>query len=227
MLGLVFRLLLIRLELKLCAELKVTNAKCHFSEAIKIVFSKDWKETLHGTLEPGDEVRIEYDASRLPNRDTRYGKRAWNIFAEVQYSEEGRVHSVLLEGPDENDIMRTTLMIPENATTFIIWFKHHGYYNGYSYDSNFGENYIFPFTQILFTGDWDEYVKGSLQAGEKFQVVYDSKRLPWRDIGYLGENFMLTFFNKTEFVSGVVQSFLCSLFVRAVVNSKQGVSKLV
>ena len=83
MLGLVFRLLLIRLELKLCAELKVTNAKCHFSEAIKIVFSKDWKETLHGTLEPGDEVRIEYDASRLPNRDTRYGKRAWNIFAEV------------------------------------------------------------------------------------------------------------------------------------------------
>ena len=164
---------------------------CHFfcSEA-KIVFSKDWKETLYGYLLPGEEVRIEYAASRLPNRDTRYGQRAWNIFAEIKYSEGGNVHSVLLEGPDEEDMMTTTLEIPPNATSFIIWFKHHGYYNGYSYDSNFQKNYKFPFNQIIFTGDWQEYVKGALRPGGKFQVVYDSIRLPWRDIGYLGRNFI-------------------------------------
>ena len=150
------------------------------------MFSKDWKETLHGTLEPGDEIRIEYDASRLPNRDTRYGQRAWNIFAEVQYSEGGKVHSVLLDGPGEDGMMKTTLKIPSNATAFIIWFKHHGYYNGYSYDSNYDQNYKFPFTQIVFNGDWGEHVKGALIPGEKFQVVYDSIRLPWRDIAYLG-----------------------------------------
>ena len=152
----------------------------------RIVFSKDWKETLYGYLDPGEEVLIEYDASRLPNRDTKYGKRAWNIFAEFQYSEGGKVHSVLLDGPDGKDIMRTTLDIPSNATSFIIWFKHHGYYNGYSYDSHYGENYKFPFTQIVFTGDSREYVVGALIPGEKFQIVYDSVRLPWRDIGYLG-----------------------------------------
>ena len=158
------------------------------------MFSKDWKETLHGTLEPGDKVRIVYDASRLPNRDTRYGQRAWNIFAEVQYSEGGKVLSVLLDGPDEHDMMRTTLEIPTNATAFITWFKHHGYYNGYSYDSNFNENYRFPFTQIVFTGDWHEYVKGALRPGGKYQVVYDSIRLPWRDIGYLGRLSLKTTF---------------------------------
>ena len=150
------------------------------------MFSKDWKEVLHGTLEPGESVRIEYDASRLPNRDTRYGQRAWNIFAEVKYSKEGKVHSVLLKGPDETNIMKTTLEIPKDAKDFIIWFKHHGYYNGYSYDSNFNQNYKFPFTKIVFTGDWNEYVVGTLLPGKKFQVVYDSIRLPWRDIGYLG-----------------------------------------
>jgi hypothetical protein len=91
-------------------------------------------------------------------------------------------------------MMRTTLEIPTNATAFIIWFKHHGYYNGYSYDSNLNENYRFPFTQIVFTGDWHEYVKGALRSGGKFQVVYDSIRLPWRDIGYLGRLFLKTTF---------------------------------
>ena len=152
----------------------------------RIVFSKDWKETLYGSLDSGEEVLIEYDASRLPNRDTRYGQRAWDIFAEVKYSEEGKVHSVLLDGPDENEIMRTTLHIPSDAKSFIIWFKHHGYYSGYSYDSNYGKNYKFPFTQIVFTGDSREYVVGALIPGEKFQVVYDSVRLPWRDTGYAG-----------------------------------------
>lgn len=150
------------------------------------MFSKDWKETLHGALEPGELVYIEYHASRLPNRDTRYGQRAWNIFAEVQYSVGGKVHSAIMKGPDKDGNMKTVLEIPVDAKDFIIWFKHHGYYNGYSYDSNFGENYRFSFTQIVFTGDWREYVVGSLRPGEKFQVVYDSIRLPWRDIGYLG-----------------------------------------
>lgn len=141
---------------------------------------------MHGSLEPGKDVRIEYNATRLPNRDTRYGQRAWDIFAEFKYSEAGKVHTQRLEGPDKQEIMTTTLKIPNNAKTVIIWFKHHGYYNGYSYDSNFGKNYRFPITKIIFTKDWREYVEGSLVPGGQFQVVYDSVRLPWRDIGYLG-----------------------------------------
>ena len=153
--------------------------------AATITFSSNWEEKLEGSLVPGEAVRIIYHADRLPRRDTRYGQRAWYIFAEVKYSQHGAVQSVMLEGPGTDGMMTTTLNIPSEAKIFEIWFKHSGYYSGSSYDSNYGDNYNFLFTQVVFSGDWSEHVNGELHPGEKFQVVYNATRLPWRDLGYL------------------------------------------
>lgn len=151
------------------------------------MFSKNWDEIVQGDLAQRKEVSIAYDAARLPGRDKRYGQRAWDIFAEVKYADNGAVLSARLEGPEKNTtMMTTTLTIPSNATTLIMWFKHWGYYSGYSYDSDYGKNYEFSFNQIVFTSTWDEYVNGYLYPGGQFDVLYDKRRLPWNDRGYLG-----------------------------------------
>ena len=62
-------------------------------------FSKKFEESVIGNLFAGGDVLIVYDAARLPGRDTRYGQRAWDIYAEFQFNG-GEVHQQLLQGPE-------------------------------------------------------------------------------------------------------------------------------
>ena len=128
----------------------------------------------------------------------------------MKYNENGGVHSARLEGPDKKGMMITRLSIPSDATNFTIWFKHWGYYSGISWDSDHSKNYEFSFSQIVFTDTWDEYVKGGLYAGGRFQVLYNSIRLPWRDLGYLSMGRAWNIFAHARFTDNgpVVQQML-------------------
>ena len=62
------------------------------------VFTDNWSEAVFGDLVAGYSVLIVYDGARLPWRDTKYGQRAWNIYAQFKF-DDGKVHQQLLQGP--------------------------------------------------------------------------------------------------------------------------------
>ena len=143
-----------------------------------IDFTGDWKEITHGQLGVGRDFRINYDGSRLPGRPTMYGKPAWKIYVEYKFNNGKDFKSEDL-GSGENNMFTKVISIPIEAEVVVMWFKHWSYYGGYNYDSDYGKNYHFPITRpsIVFTEDWKEDVHGELEAGEDFDLFYNSKRL--------------------------------------------------
>ena len=82
--------------------------------------------------------------------------------------------------------MATKIFLPFGASKLIVWFKHWGYYSGYSYDSNYGQNYVHEIASpeeatLVFEGDYTQQkYGGALEQGGQFKVYYSGERL---DVG--------------------------------------------
>ena len=81
--------------------------------------------------------------------------------------------------------MATKIFLRFDVSKLTVWFKHWGYYSGYSYDSNYGKNYeheiVEPKEATLAFGDHGESKYGGpLEQGGEFQVYYSDRRL---DVG--------------------------------------------
>jgi hypothetical protein len=123
-----------------------------------ITFTKDFRQLVHGNLEPGKAVMIVYDAERLPNeRSTDGGQKAWAIQAFYKFTEEGEVHTtdlwsetgeILTKVSDElgeGTMMLCSIDLPVDADHLTLWFLNTGKSGAHFWDSNFGRNYIFRF----------------------------------------------------------------------------------
>ena len=83
--------------------------------------------------------------------------------------------------------MATKIFLPFGASRLTVWFKHWGYYSGYSYDSDYGKNYEHEIVQpkeatLVFERDYTEHKYGGpLEQGGQFQVYYSDKRLDVSD----------------------------------------------
>ena len=153
----------------------------------KIIFKDNWEENVWGEmlLIAGWQVDIVYEAARLPNRDMNNNARAWDIYAEFKFSQNGNVSHKKLDGPkiiNGKEIMTTKINIPLTANTLVIWFKNVGVKSGVTYDSDYGSNYVFKMTTpiipiIGFDSNFYERLMGKLLRGGQFYILYDSKRL--------------------------------------------------
>lgn len=127
-------------------------------DAPRIVFTKDFRQLVHGTLQPGAAVRIVYDAERLPEeRSEQQGQKAWTIQAFYKFTEQGEVHTVDLwsetgvvltkttNEPGEGTMVVSDIDLPSDADHLTLWFLNTGKSGAQYWDSNFGRNYIFRF----------------------------------------------------------------------------------
>ena len=81
--------------------------------------------------------------------------------------------------------MAARVFLRFDQSKLTVWFKHWGYYSGYSYDSDYGQNYeheiASPEEATLVFGDYSEKKFGApLEKGRKFKVFYSDTRL---DVG--------------------------------------------
>lgn len=123
-----------------------------------ITFTRDFRQLVHGNLEPGKSVMIVYDAERLPNeRSVDNGQKGWAIRALYKFTEQGEVHATDLWSetgeiltkvgyePGEGTMMICSIDLPADADHLTLWFLNTGKSGAQFWDSNFGRNYIFRF----------------------------------------------------------------------------------
>jgi hypothetical protein len=103
-----------------------------------LVFDADFTQHRTGLLEPGGDVSIVYDASRLaPCREVQGGFDQWAVTAHVQFA----------PGTQEQDAIVTdapaTLAVPSDAQSVAVWFEATNVDGCHQWDSNDGANYSF------------------------------------------------------------------------------------
>jgi hypothetical protein len=124
----------------------------------RITFTKDFRQLVHGDLQPGKTVTIIYDAERLPKeRSEEHGQKAWTIRVLYKFSEQGEVRSAdlwsetgtvlskITDEPGEGTMMICRIDMPPDADHLTLWFLNTGKSRDCYWDSNFGKNYIFRF----------------------------------------------------------------------------------
>ena len=123
-----------------------------------ITFTKDFRQLVHGNLEPGNPLVILYDAERLSNeRSVDNGTKAWTIRVFYKFTEQGEIHltdlwsetgeilTKLGDEPGEGTMMNCNIDLPADADHLTLWFLNTGKSGAQFWDSNFGRNYIFRF----------------------------------------------------------------------------------
>jgi hypothetical protein len=124
----------------------------------EIVFTRDFRENIHGGFHPGASVTISYDPYRVvpPGDNYRFGDPARPVVGHLQFTEGGQVtdlvlvsHSGMLDHvSDWKDrrvpMLHANITIPDRADWLTIWFSFSS--GGREvYDSNWGKNYRFRF----------------------------------------------------------------------------------
>jgi hypothetical protein len=123
-----------------------------------ITFTKDFKQLVHGDLQPGKTVTLIYDAERLPNeRSQEQEQKAWTIQVFYKFFEQGEVRATDLwsetgtvlgkmsNDPGEGTMMIGRIDLPPDADHLTVWFLNTGKSGAQYWDSNFGKNYVFRF----------------------------------------------------------------------------------
>lgn len=149
----------------------------------KITFTKDYRQLVHGNLQPGRPVTIVYDAERLPNeRSQANGRKAWTIRCFHKFLEQGQVSSIdmwsetgeiqtkITDEVGEGTMMLCRIEVPHDADHLTLWFLNTGTSGAEYWDSNFGRNYIFRFVvedlEIVSVG----VERSSTTRKERFQI---------------------------------------------------------
>jgi hypothetical protein len=101
-----------------------------------IFFRPDWSDERIGALRAGEQLKIEYDAARLPEcRASRYGQPAWTITASVRFHPGGQEQS----GPVQGGPLEVT--VPAGTTQVELWFYNSDVHGCKAWDSRYGQNY--------------------------------------------------------------------------------------
>jgi len=102
----------------------------------RLVFGADFTEAQIGGLVPGGEVRVEYDAARLPGcRNSSGGHPLWDITAHLRWEPSGEiVDASVRDGA-------ATYVVPVGARRAALWFENTSASGCQTWDSNFGANY--------------------------------------------------------------------------------------
>jgi hypothetical protein len=124
----------------------------------RLTFTKDFRQLVHGNLQPGQAVTVVYDAERLPDeRSQKQGQKGWTIRAYYKFLEQGEVRATDLwsetgnvlskdsSDPGEGTMMIGRIDLPPGADHLTLWFLNTGKSGAKYWDSNFGNNYTFRF----------------------------------------------------------------------------------
>jgi hypothetical protein len=114
----------------------------------RLFFRSDWRNSLTGSLSPGEVFEIYYDCHRLVHQMNlrRDEPTPWSIVAHVRFDEQPveEYPLVVSLGGGSSQVLSfiPTVAIPESARQMSVWFL--AFYNSRSYfDSNFGLNFNF------------------------------------------------------------------------------------
>jgi hypothetical protein len=104
----------------------------------RLVFRADFTEEQIGGIVPGAEVRVEYDAARLPQcRHWRNGHELWDITVHLRWEPSGAlVADSVRDGA-------ATFAVPTGAERAVLWFENTSAIGCQAWDSDFGANYPF------------------------------------------------------------------------------------
>ncbi|XGV95681.1 MAG: DUF6209 family protein [Leptolyngbya sp. BL-A-14] len=126
-------------------------------------FEAGWRESLSAPIYQGSKLVIDYEPSRLPacRSDGPLNFPGWGIKVFIKFDSDGQVHeghlTQMLEDAAEIE-RRVSVMgnqgwlksvpfeldVPQNATQVEIWFNNYDYSQCSTWDSRYGQNYIYP-----------------------------------------------------------------------------------
>jgi hypothetical protein len=109
------------------------------SRSATITFASNFTQTVTGVIVPGGSISIAYDSARTPTcRYFEGGAVLWDVTAHVRFD------------PDEEEVdvsvrdAAATVTVPtDGATSVSIWFENTSAYGCDTFDSNYGNNYVF------------------------------------------------------------------------------------
>lgn len=165
------------------------------SSVSTLTFDASWNETASVPLVAGRQLRIDYDAARLPDcRASHNGNPGWNITAFLRFLPSGStIERELFEHPlgsngavDSYGWIKTlpVVDIPAQATSVEVWFRNRSAFDSpcERWDSNYGANYVFaiveaPTSTLSFLADWQIAESGQRTRGGQLTLHYDLERL--------------------------------------------------
>lgn len=161
-----------------------------------ITFLADWSIVMDGVVVSETELDISYDASRLSRCRAKdeNGYDNWQMQAFVSIDGALPVPFDLMGGQGTPYLFaqRTNFTVPKGKE-LSIWFKGSDVTGCVEWDSQYGQNYRFPITQLesipvlSFHGDWTITQSGVIRAGQPVRLHYDLERATsCRASGYLG-----------------------------------------
>jgi hypothetical protein len=104
----------------------------------RVVFRADFTEEQIGGIVPGGQLRVEYDAARLPQcRHWRNGNELWDITAHLRWEPSGALIA------DSVRDGAATFAVPAGAERAVLWFENTSAIGCQAWDSDFGANYTF------------------------------------------------------------------------------------
>ena len=108
------------------------------TQPARLIFAADFTVAQDGALDPGGQVRVEYDDARLPScRGTQNGYQVWDITAHARWQPSG----ALVDGSVRDGA--ATFDVPDGATALELWFENTSIYGCHAWDSAYGANYRF------------------------------------------------------------------------------------
>lgn len=111
----------------------------------RLVFAADGSVTQHGALVPGGQLRVEYDAARLPTcRNSQGGMDRWDLTAHARWNTGEGSSASIKPGA-------LLLSIPTTARSLELWFENTAIPGCQAWDSNQGANYRFD---LLLPPQW-------------------------------------------------------------------------
>jgi hypothetical protein len=126
-----------------------------------ILFRRNFRHHVTGSLKPGAHLLVFYDAERMTQERSFEGdKPAWGITMHARFVPGGNVLSMALwsrtgiiltgvktsDDPGEGTMLKCDFEIPGNAQFVEMWFTNSGRSGATYFDSDFGKNYLFRFT---------------------------------------------------------------------------------
>jgi Family of unknown function (DUF6209) len=111
-----------------------------------LVFDADFTQHRDGLLEPGGDMSIVYDTSRLAQcEEEQGGYQQWDVTARARFA----------PGNEEQDTSvrdaPATIAVPSDAQSVAVWFEATNVDGCHQWDSNLGANYTF---QMMRAPEW-------------------------------------------------------------------------
>jgi hypothetical protein len=114
-----------------------------------LTFKTDWTQSLYGTLRGGSTLMVDYDIGRLPQCRAMYmNYNSWDVSVHYRFDGGAENFALLTLGYGEfnSQYQRQVpafIPVPVGAHTLEMWFVNGDRKGCVTYDSQYGQNYIF------------------------------------------------------------------------------------